>query len=92
MIDLLIAFLRRLFAPRGESFDAWQDRRLARLAQEHPERLNYKESVVDLMKLLGMDSSLENRRRLAKQYGYQGVLAGTAEMNMFLHREIKRRL
>ncbi|HEX7931435.1 MAG TPA: DUF3597 domain-containing protein, partial [Sphingomicrobium sp.] len=34
--------------------------------------LNYKTSIVDLMKLLGMDSSLENRKELATELGYQG--------------------
>lgn len=66
------------------------DAKLARLSRVHPE-LDYKHSVVDLMKLLDMDSSLENRKLLAREYGYAGELSGSAEMNFFLHREIKRR-
>lgn len=47
-------------------------------------------SVVDYMKSRGMDSSLSNRRRLAKEYGYTGPLNGSAEMNMFLHSKLKQ--
>jgi uncharacterized protein DUF3597 len=50
--------------------------------------LNYKTSIVDLMKLLGMDSSLENRKELAAELGYQGAKDGSAEMNIWLHRKV----
>lgn len=50
--------------------------------------LNYRESIVDLLKLLGMDSSLGARKRMAQQLGYQGALNGSAEMNMWLHRQV----
>ena len=48
--------------------------------------LNYKTSIVDLMKLLGLDSSLENRKELATELGYSGDKDGSAEMNIWLHR------
>jgi hypothetical protein len=54
--------------------------------------LNWKESVVDLMKLLKLDSSLGERKRLAQQWGYKGALDGSREMNIWLHEEIVRRL
>ena len=54
--------------------------------------LNYKTSIVDLMKLLGMDSSLENRKELATELGYQGEKDGSAEMNIWLHKEVMRQL
>ncbi len=54
--------------------------------------LNWKTSIVDLMKLLGMDSSLDNRKQLATELGYSGQLDGSAEMNMWLHREVMRQL
>ncbi|MEO7505020.1 MAG: DUF3597 domain-containing protein [Sphingomicrobium sp.] len=54
--------------------------------------LNWKTSIVDLMKLLGMDSSLDNRKELATELGYTGELDGSAEMNMWLHREVMRQL
>ena len=54
--------------------------------------LNYKTSIVDLMKLLGMDSSLENRKELATELGYTGEKDGSAEMNIWLHKEVMRQL
>ena len=54
--------------------------------------LNYKSSIVDLMKLLGIDSSLENRKELAQELGYTGELNGSAEMNIWLHKATMRQL
>ena len=54
--------------------------------------LNYKSSIVDLMKVLGMDSSLENRKELATELGYTGEKDGSAEMNIWLHKEVMRQL
>ena len=54
--------------------------------------LNYTTSIVDLMKLLGMDSSLENRKELATELGYKGEKDGSAEMNIWLHKEVMRQL
>ena len=54
--------------------------------------LNYKTSIVDLMKLLGMDSSLENRKELAAELGYQGAKDGSAEMNIWLHKAVMQGL
>ena len=54
--------------------------------------LNYKTSIVDLMKLLGMDSSLENRKELATDLGYTGDKDGSAEMNIWLHKEVMKQL
>jgi 3-oxoacyl-ACP reductase-like protein len=54
--------------------------------------LNYKESIVDLMKLIGMDSSLENRKQLADELGYEGEKNGSAEMNMWLHHRVMERI
>ena len=54
--------------------------------------LNYRSSIVDLMKLLDMDSSLDNRKELATELGYTGAKDGSAEMNTWLHREVMRQL
>ena len=54
--------------------------------------LNYRTSIVDLMKLLGMDSSLENRKELATELGYTGEKDGSAEMNIWLHKEVMKQL
>lgn len=54
--------------------------------------LNWRTSIVDLMKLLDMDSSLDNRKELATELGYSGAKDGSAEMNMWLHKEVMRQL
>ena len=54
--------------------------------------LNYKTSIVDLMKLLGLDSSLDHRQELADELGYTGDKDGSAEMNIWLHKEVMRQL
>ena len=61
-------------------------------AQKGNPDLNWKSSSVDLMKLLGMDSSLTNREALATELGYTGVKDGSAEMNIWLHKEVMRQL
>ena len=54
--------------------------------------LNYKTSIVDLMKLLGIDSSLDNRKELATELGYSGATDGSAEMNIWLHKAVMKQL
>ena len=55
------------------------------------EPLNWRESVVDLMKLLGIDSSLGARKRLAQKWGYAGTLDGSSDMNIWLHQQLVER-
>lgn len=55
-------------------------------------KLNWRSSIVDLMKLLDIDSSLSNREELAKELGYTGTLGGSAEMNIWLHKAVMREL
>ena len=54
--------------------------------------LNYKTSIVDLLKLLDIDSSLSNREELATELGYTGTKDGSAEMNIWLHKAVMREL
>ena len=54
--------------------------------------LNWQTSIVDLMKLLGVDSSLDNRKELAQELGYTGDLDGSAEMNIWLHKATMQQL
>jgi hypothetical protein len=54
--------------------------------------LNWRTSIVDLMKLVGIDSSLDNRKELARELGYTGDLDGSAEMNVWLHKATMREL
>lgn len=53
---------------------------------------NWRTSIVDLMKLLDMDSSLTERKELAQELGYTGALDGSAEMNIWLHKAVMREL
>ena len=54
--------------------------------------LNWQSSIVDLMKLLGIDSSLSNREQLATELGYSGEKNGSAEMNIWLHKATMQQL
>ena len=54
--------------------------------------LNWRTSIVDLMKLIEVDSSLDNRKELARELGYTGELDGSAEMNLWLHKATMREL
>ena len=56
------------------------------------DNLNWQTSIVDLMKLLGVDSSLDNRKELAQELGYTGDLDGSAEMNIWLHKATMQQL
>lgn len=53
---------------------------------------NWKQSIVDLMKLLDIDSSLGARKQLAQELGYTGALDGSAEMNVWLHKQVMTKL
>ncbi|MCC6888383.1 MAG: DUF3597 domain-containing protein [Hyphomicrobiales bacterium] len=53
---------------------------------------NWRQSIVDLMKLLDLDSSLAARKQLAQELGYTGELNGSAEMNIWLHKQVMTKL
>lgn len=56
------------------------------------QNLNWKTSIVDLMKALGLDSSLEHRKELAKELGYTGDVSDSSAMNVWLHKEVIQKL
>lgn len=60
------------------------------MASQRSEKLNWETSIVDLMKLLGMESSLSERRELADELGFTGDKQDTATMNMWLHKEVMK--
>jgi 3-oxoacyl-ACP reductase-like protein len=63
------------------------------LAALNPEKLNWKVSIVDLMKLLGLDSSLAQRKELATELGCPAdKMADSAQMNMWLHKTVLQKL
>jgi uncharacterized protein DUF3597 len=65
---------------------------LDKMAGESKQKLDWKHSIVDLMKLVGMDSSLSARRELAADLKYSGDTGDTATMNMWLHKEVMKKL
>lgn len=65
---------------------------LQQLAAKQSQKLNWRTSIVDLMKLLGLDSSFENRKELARELGYQGDPGDSAAMNIWLHKEVMKQL
>jgi hypothetical protein len=62
------------------------------MAAKNPQKLNWRTSIVDLMKLLGMDSSQENRKELARELGYTGDPGDSAAMNIWLHKRVMKEL
>lgn len=62
------------------------------LASKNQQKLNWRTSIVDLMKLVGMESSLQERKELADELGYTGDKSDSARMNMWLHKEVMRRM
>jgi 3-oxoacyl-ACP reductase-like protein len=67
--------------------------KLTALAAAHAEKLNWKTSIVDLMKLLGLDSSLTVRKQLATELGCPAEKMGdSAQMNMWLHKTVLQKL
>jgi hypothetical protein len=65
---------------------------IGKLADAQDEEYNWEESIVDLMKLLKLDSSLGARKQLAQELGYKGELDGSAEMNIWLHKQVMIKL
>jgi hypothetical protein len=64
--------------------------KLEALSAQHP-GLNWKTSIVDLLKLLGIDSSYAHRKELAAEMGIEGY-EGTAEQNIALHKAVLKKL
>ena len=63
------------------------------MAANFPETLNWRTSIVDLLKLLGLDSSLESRKELATELGCPAdKMADSAQMNIWLHRTVMHKL
>ena len=65
---------------------------LKKLHDEQREDFDWRKSIVDLMKLLQLDSGLAARKQLAQELGYTGALDGSAEMNVWLHKQVMTKL
>jgi hypothetical protein len=65
---------------------------LTKMAASNKEKLDWRKSIVDLMKLLSLDSSLGSRKELAKELGYTGDMNDSAKMNIWLHKQVMQKL
>jgi hypothetical protein len=61
-------------------------------AKAKGEKLEWRTSIVDLMKALDIDSSLSARKDLAKELGYSGDMSDSASMNIWLHKQVMSKL
>src|SRR5262245_48239170 len=76
-------------APAGKPMTrAEVEAMVQKIADAQDEQYNWRQSIVDLMKLLKLDSSLNSRKQLAQELGYTGALNGSAEMNIWLHQQV----
>ena len=62
------------------------------MAAKESQKLNWRTSIVDLMKLLDLDSSLAARKELAQELGYTGDSNDSATMNIWLHKQVMQKL
>ena len=60
--------------------------------EQRDQKLNWRTSIVDLMKLTGMESSRAERKELANELGYTGDTSDTASMNIWLHKQVIQRI
>jgi Domain of unknown function (DUF3597) len=62
------------------------------LVSESGQTLNWRTSIVDTMKALGVDSSLDHRKQLAQELKYSGDMNDSASMNIWLHKQVMQAL
>ena len=77
-------------APVAQAVDVMAT--LEYMAKESGQPSNWKSSIVDLMKLVGMDSSLASRKEMAADLGYTGDTDDSATMNIWLHKQVMAKL
>ena len=67
--------------------------KLEKMASENPEKLDWKVSIVDLLKLLELDSSASARKELATELGCpDDMMSDSARMNTWLHKTVLARI
>jgi Domain of unknown function (DUF3597) len=77
-------------APKGAPVDVAAI--MDKLASQSKEKLDWRRSIVDMMKLLNLDSSMGARKRLAEELHYTGNLNDSASMNVWLHKQVMIKL
>ena len=84
------AFFDAARKPIGQTVDV--EAVVGGMAANKKEKLDWRKSIVDLMKVLDLDTSLTARKQLAQELGYKGELNGSAEMNIWLHKAVMKKL
>ncbi|XYD12668.1 DUF3597 domain-containing protein (plasmid) [Methylobacterium sp. NMS12] len=79
-------------SPTGSAANVDVGQILSDMAAKKGENLNYKQSIVDLLKLLDLDSSLTARKQLADELHYTGDKDDSATMNVWLHKQVVQKL
>ncbi|AOX20662.1 DUF3597 domain-containing protein [Kozakia baliensis] len=79
-------------APSAPSAPVDVEAVLTDLASKNGQSLNWRQSIVDLLKLLGLDSSLQSRKELAQELHYTGSTDDTATMNVWLIKQVMQKL
>ena len=90
ILDTIIAEIKSWFEP-----DATAQQKAAYLDKKASAtgwNLNWRSSVVDLLKLMGQPSDLSSRALLAKELGYEGLFTGTGQQNTWLHDKLMNNL
>ena len=65
---------------------------LSTMAADNGQNLDWRHSIVDLLKLLSIDSSLAARKELAGELGYTGDTSDSASMNIWLHKQVMNKM
>ncbi|GGZ26229.1 DUF3597 domain-containing protein [Asticcacaulis endophyticus] len=65
---------------------------MEQLAKDYGQPSNWRTSIVDLMKLLGLDSSYAARKELAEELGFSSAYDGSADDNIWLHKQVMKKL
>jgi len=86
----MTSLTRRSMVAGGASIFALAAARSA--AAQNKQKLDWRHSIVDLMKLLDLDSGLAARKELATELHYTGDMNDSAAMNMWLHKQVMRKL
>lgn len=86
IIDTILRYINGPMDPKAMEIA------LDKQAVASSERLDWRNSIVDLMKLTGQDSSLSAREKLAQEMGHAGRFVGSAEQNNWLHAQVLAKL
>jgi len=90
-MHILVNILERLDLGRHQPVDAVAQ--LERRAVANPQKLNWRASIIDLLKLLDLDSSLDARKALARELAApQSEMDDSSSMNLWLHQEVLERI